>query len=367
MTTAEIDIVASHAAQFQPRRFLINGHLQTIMGNYLRRVNDLPSPEAQLVEVSPATDNQIASQVLCHCHWQAEEVRATRPTAIIVHGLEGSSNSQYVVGNANKLWRAGCNIIRMNMRNCGGTEALSPTLYHSGLSNDVLAVMKFFVAQHRLQSMSLIGYSMGGNLVLKLAGELGTTVPAQLRSVVGVSPAVDLGPSADALHLPQNRLYELKFLRALLRRFRRKAVLFPRAYDANRAAGIRSLREFDDRVTALYSGFTGAEDYYYRAAAARVLDRIAVPTLILHALDDPFIRLTAETREKINANPHITLMESEHGGHCAFLAAQDTTSGYDGYWAEHTLLRFLLDNAAEAVLEDHVLPDGPTSRGAVTS
>jgi uncharacterized protein len=345
MQTVELEAIAVHAAEFRPRRFLSNGHLQTIAGNYLPRPNALPPPELQLVEVSPATGGQIASQVLCDCHWQPEEMRAGSPTAIIVHGLEGSSNSQYVVGNANKLWHAGCNIIRMNMRNCGGTEALTPTLYHSGLSNDVLAVMKFFVAQHGLRWISLIGYSMGGNLALKLAGELGAAAPPELRSVIGVSPALDLGPSADALHLPQNRLYERKFLRALLRRFRRKASLFPRAYDPNRAVGIRSLREFDDRITALYSGFTGAEDYYHRAAAARVLDRIAVPTLILHALDDPFIRFSAEARSAIKANPQITLLESEHGGHCAFLAQPDAASGYDGYWAEHTLLRFLLANA----------------------
>jgi hypothetical protein len=345
MATVEIETVARHTADFRPRRFLINGHLQTIAGNYFARVNNLPTPEDTLVEVSPATANQIASQVLCHCHWQPGEVRTARPTAIIVHGLEGSSDSQYVVGNANKLWRAGCNVVRMNMRNCGGTEALSPTLYHSGLSNDVLAVMNFFVERDGLQSMSLIGYSMGGNLVLKLAGELGTAAPAVLRSVIGVSPAVDLQPSADALHLPQNRLYELKFLHNLLRRFRRKAMLFPRAYDRNRATGIGSLREFDDRITALYSGFTSADDYYHRAAAARVLERIAVPTLVLHALDDPFVRLSPETRRKIIANPNITLLESKNGGHCAFLAQPDGAAGYDGYWAEHTLLRFLLDHA----------------------
>jgi predicted alpha/beta-fold hydrolase len=206
----------------------------------------------------------------------------------------------------------------------------------------VLVVMNFFVEQYSLQSMSLIGYSMGGNLVLKLAGELGTTAPAVLRSVIGVSPAVDLQPSADALHLPQNRLYELKFLRNLLRRFRRKAMLFPHAYDRNRAVGIRSLREFDNRITALYSGFTSADDYYNRAAASRLLSHIAVPTLILNALDDPFVRITDESRAKIKANPKITLKESEHGGHCAFLAQPDGTTGYDGYWAEHTLLRFLL-------------------------
>ena len=345
MRTAELETIASHAAEFRPRRFLRNGHLQTIAGNYLARVNALPPPEAQLVEVSPATANQIASQVLCHCHWQPEEVRDGRPTAIIVHGLEGSSNSQYVVGNSNKLWRAGCNIVRMNMRNCGGTEALSPTLYHSGLSSDVLKVMNFFTANYGLRSISLVGYSMGGNLVLKLAGELGAAAPAALHSVIGVSPAVDLGPSADAMHLPQNRLYELKFLSNLLSRFRRKAVLFPRAYDRNRAVGIHSLREFDDRITALYSGFSGADDYYHRAAAARVLDRVAVPTLVLHALDDPFIRLTPESRDKIIANPNFTLIESSGGGHCAFLAQPDELSGYDGYWAEHTLLRFLLARA----------------------
>jgi hypothetical protein len=122
-------------------------------------------------------------------------------------------------------------------------------------------------------------------------------------------------------------------------------MLFPHAYDRNLATGIRSLREFDDRITALYSGFTSADDYYDRAAAARVLDRIAVPALLLHALDDPFVRLSDETREKINGNPNITLMESRHGGHCAFLAQPDLACGYDGYWAEHTLLRFLLSHA----------------------
>ena len=185
---------------------------------------------------------------------------------------------------------------------------------------------------------------MGGNLVLKLAGELGAgavEMPAgtRLAAVVGVSPAIDLGCSADALHEPLNRLYERRFLAALLKRFRRKAMLFPHVYDAARGDGVRSLREFDERITALYSGFSGAADYYHRAASARVVGLIAAPTLILHALDDPFVRLTAETRAVIRANPNVMLVEPEHGGHCAFLAAP--AAGDDGYWAETTLLRFL--------------------------
>lgn len=334
---------------FHPRRWLSNGHMQTIAGNFLPRPNHLPPPVAELVEVCPARGTQISSQILCECHWQPPAVRSARPAVLILHGLEGSSNSQYVIGNANKFWKAGFNIIRMNMRNCGGTKyetaKLTPTLYHSGLSNDVKRVMNFFVAREHLRSISLIGYSMGGNLVLKFAGELGSDAPPELTSVVGVSPVVDLAPSADALHEPQNRIYERKFLRALLKRFRRKAALFPRAFDPQMATGISSLREFDQRITALYSGFQSADDYYFRAASARVLDRIAVPTLLIHACDDPFIRFLPETRSIIAANPHITLLETAHGGHCAFLAAPEPANGNDGYWAEHAALRFVLSHA----------------------
>jgi uncharacterized protein len=142
---------------FVPRRFLRNGHLQTITGNFLPRKHQLPAALPEIVEVSPAGGSHIATRVLCHCHWQPAVVRAARPTAILLHGLEGSSESQYIVGNANKLWIAGANVIRMNMRNCGGTEKLSETLYHSGLSGDVAAVLKFFLRREALQSISLVG------------------------------------------------------------------------------------------------------------------------------------------------------------------------------------------------------------------
>lgn len=335
---------------FEPRRWVVNGHLQTIVGNFLPRPDALPEPEVQMVEVSPAHGSQISSQVLCECHWQPLAQRRESLTAIILHGLEGSSHSQYVTGNANKLWRSGCNVIRMNMRNCGPAKygdmlRLSPTLYHSGLSGDVERVLRFFLETEGLESVALIGYSMGGNLVLKLAGDLGAAAPAQLHAVVGVSPAVDLKASADALHEPQNRIYERKFVRGLVKRFRRKASYFPRAFDPQRAANIASLREFDERITALYCGFRSADDYYAKAGAAKVLDRITVPTLILHAEDDPFIRMTPETRSTIAANPNITFLVTAHGGHCAFLAASDAAAGNDGYWAEHTALRFVLQHA----------------------
>ncbi len=325
---------------FHPRPWLRNGHIQTIAGNFLKRVDTLPPATAEYVEVAPATASEISSQVLCHCHWQPECIRRGRLTVIVLHGLEGSSSSQYVIGNANKMFRAGFNVVGMNMRNCGGTEMLTPTLYHSGLSGDVGAVLRAMAARFSLDRFALCGYSMGGNLVLKLAGELGASEP-RLLAVTTVSPALDLGPSADALHAPINRLYEMRFLRGLTRRYLRKAQLFPEIYDPARANDLKSLIEFDDRVTAFYNGFSSAADYYYRAAAARVLPTIAVPTLILHALDDPFVRLTHESGNEIRLNPHITLIETAHGGHCAFLERAIPAEQNDGYWAETTLLRFL--------------------------
>ena len=335
---------------FVPRRGFRNGHIQTILGNFLPRPDRLPPFTSELIEVSPATQNRLSSQVLCHCHWQPEEVRAERLTVILLHGLEGSSRSQYVVGNAAKMWLEGWNVVRMNMRNCGGTESLSPTLYHSGLSDDVRAVVSAMRRRFHLRHVALVGYSMGGNLVLKLAGELGSERLAQpqppdpvasLCAVAAVSPAVDLAESADALHLLPNRIYERRFLKALIQRFRRKTVLFPQVYDPERADGLLSLRDFDERITAFYSGFAGASDYYFRASSARVLETITVPTLILHALDDPFIRLTPESRAKIAGNRSITLIEPQHGGHCAFLAAPHPRQGDGGYWAESTVLAFL--------------------------
>ena len=324
---------------FVPRRGLVNGHLQTIVGNYLPRAPfRLPAiPEEVLVD--PAD----GSRVLCHVNWHAEDT-AGRLTVILVHGLEGSSHSQYIRGIAARAWNAGCNVIRMNMRNCADSDALTPTLYHSGFSGDVGAVIEHFTQRFGLRRVALVGYSMGGNLVLKLAGEWRKRAP--LAAVATVCPVIDLAAGSDALHEPANRVYEWHFLRRLMRRYRRKAELFPHIYQKSGFGPVRSLREFDDKIVARYCGFRDADDYYYRVASARVVDRIAVPTLVLRALDDPFIRLTSETREKILENPNITLLETPHGGHCAYLS---NDPGDDIHWAESTLVRYLLHHAGPAI------------------
>src|SRR5271167_4059064 len=294
---------------FVPRRPFVGAHAQTIAGNFLPRRNEMPPPQERLIQVEADV------RVLCHCHWQPEPSNAT--TMIIVHGLEGSTESQYVIGTGSKAWRAGMNVVRMNMRNCGGTENLGPTLYNSSMSHDVGAVAETLIREDGLQRIALCGFSMGGNLVLKMLGEWGVQAPPQIKAGVGVSPAMDLAASADALHDVGNRIYEWKFMRGLKRRIQRKAALYPERYDTRYLNGLRSLREFDDQITARYCGFRNAQDYYTRCSAALVLDRIAMPTLVLHAEDDPFIRLLPDTRQKLLSNSHITYIETEHGGHCA--------------------------------------------------
>lgn len=323
---------ASWLTPFRPRRGLSNGHLQTIAGNFWPRPSfDLPV-ERESVEVDPSD----GSRVLCQCHWQPQTVRSSRLTIVLLHGLEGSSESRYIRGITAHAWSAGMNVVRMNMRNCGGSEALTPTLYHSGRSGDVATVVDYFTHRFQLEQVALAGYSMGGNLVLKLAGEWGARAP--LCAVATVCPVIDLAASADALHEPANRAYEIYFLRGLMRRIRRKAELFPDRYRLAGLGPIRSIREFDDKIVAPHSGFLDADDYYYRAASARVIDRIAVPTLILMAKDDPFIRLLPQTRSFIQANPHIEFIEAEHGGHCAFLSR---ARGPQMHWAEAAVVHFL--------------------------
>ena len=312
-----------------PRRGLRSGHAQTIAAFWLPRRCALPPPEERLFRVDDGV------HVLCHCHWQQERTRAL--TLLVVHGLEGSSESQYMLGTASKAWDAGMNVVRMNMRNCGGTEALGPTLYHSGMSGDVGSVAGELIAHDKLPRIGLAGFSMGGNQVLKLAGEWGREVPPEVRAIAAISPAMDLTTIADALHEPANRLYEWNFLWSLCRRVKRKARLYPDRYRLHGLPWFGTLRQFDDRITAPYSGFAGAEDYYQRAASAQVANRIALPTLVLHALDDPFIRMLPETRSLLLANPQVCLVEPEHGGHCGFLASMD---GYDGRWAERQIVEF---------------------------
>jgi uncharacterized protein len=333
--------LAPVANDFVPRRFLRGGHAQTIAGKFLQRANGLPPPQERLFQIEQEV------QILCHCHWQAE--RQKRLTLMIVHGLEGSSNSQYVIGTGSRAWARGWNVVRMNIRGCGGTEHLSSTLYHSGLSQDVEKLMSGLIASDGLQRVALAGFSMGGNQVLRAVGSWGMNPPPELIAAATVSPACDLAISADRLHKWANAIYEWWFLISLRKSFRRKSELWPGRYDPKLLKNVRSVRDFDEHITARYMGFTGADDYYDKASSSHVLDRIAVPTLVIHSDDDPFILMSAESQRKLTENPNVTFLHTRHGGHCAFIGEPDANGCDDGRWAERKIVEFLAQVEAAAV------------------
>ena len=317
---------------FVPHPLLRNPHLMTLFPRFWSRPglpSDIPV-EARLFAIHPG------SQLLAYCHWQSAPTRC--PTLILVHGLEGCSESHYMLGMADKAWRRGFNVVRLNQRNCGGTEHLTPTLYNNGMSGDVRAVFGELATHDGLDSIWLGGYSMGGNLVLKAAGELGGSSPA-LKGVVAVCPNIDPAACTAALIQPRNWIYNLHFVRSLKARLRKKAVLFPGRFDPAPLAGIRTLLDFDEAYTAPDGGYRNAADYYEQAGSRHVLGSIAMPTLILTAQDDPFIPYRIFDTPTIRRNPQIRFEAPAHGGHCGFI--QRSSVGEDRYWAENRLLRFI--------------------------
>jgi predicted alpha/beta-fold hydrolase len=296
-----------------------------------RQFPRLPAAQARYFSVAPGT------KVLAHCHWQPKPWE--RPTLIALHGLESSSDAHYVRGLADKAFAAGFNAVRLNQRNCGGTERLSDSLYHSGLTHDPIAVMRELMEIDGLTAFAVAGYSLGGNLALKLAGEYGADTPDALRAVCAVSPTMDLAVCVDALEARQNAIYQWHFVRNLKRRMRRKAKAWPGKWSLTALPRITSIREFDDAYTAPFHGFRDAADYYHRASAVRVIDKISIPTLIITAADDPFVPPGPFKERAVVCNRNITVRITDHGGHCGFV--EESRDGYDGYWAEREIVEFL--------------------------
>ena len=276
------------------------------------------------------------ARVLAHCYWQPR--RRERPVILALHGLEGSSSAHYMLGLADKAWARGWSAVLLNQRNCGGTEHLSAGLYHSGLTADPRLVLEELLAVDRVRVVGVVGYSLGGNLAMKLAGEVGADGPAALHAVCGVSPTMELATCVDALERRENRLYQWNFVKDLKARMRRKAAAWPGRFDLRPLRGIRTVRQFDEAYTAPCHGFAGAADYYHRAASMRVAHRIRVPALVISAEDDPFVPPEQFAVAALSRNPFVTRLITPHGGHCGFVA--EARNGSDGYWAEQVAIEF---------------------------
>jgi predicted alpha/beta-fold hydrolase len=316
---------------FVPRRGLANGHVMTLVAwARRRRFPHLPAPEARLFRVSPDTE------VLAHCYWQPR--REAHRTVVVLHGLEGSSSVHYMRGVADKAYRRGWNAVLLNQRNCGGTEHLTPGLYHSGLTADPRAVIESLAASDGLTRVAVVGYSLGGNLTVRLAGELGSA-RSPVEAVVAICPTIDLERCVRAIERRANVAYQVNFVRNLRARMRRKSAAWPGAFDLSPLGRIWTIRTFDDVYTAPHHGFGDARNYYQQASAMRVVDRIRIPALILAAEDDPFVPASQFREPAVRDNPHVIVHLSAHGGHCGFI--ERAADGDDGYWAERTALGFL--------------------------
>ena len=314
---------------FIPARGLGNRHLQTILGNMRPRRFSILKVGSETIVFRPEADVEIIG----FAHWQS----GPASTIVLIHGLEGSAHGSYILGTASKAWEAGFNVIRMNVRNCGDTEHLTPHLYHSGLTSDLKFVVNELLRQGSRSPLILIGFSMGGNQVLKLAGEWGDDSPPEVAGICAVSPPIDLAACSRAISRRANWIYEYRFLRSLKRKMKRKEQLYPDRYTGANLGRIKSIWDFDE-LTAPLNGFADALDYYTRASAQVFLDRIKVPSLIIHAKDDPFIPF--EPFEKIDGlhNPWITLLSTPSGGHVAFCGKRHANE--DRAWAENRCIEF---------------------------
>ena len=317
---------------FVPRPSLMNGHRMTLFG--WGNPRDFPRLPAATVRYF---DVDRDARVLAHCHWQPRPWE--RPTVLLLHGLNASSDAHYMKGIAAKAFARGMNAIRLNQRNCGGTEGLSAGLFHSGLTADAAHVIDELTAVDGLGRIAVAGYSLGGNLALKLAGEYGDRPPAALKAVAAVSPILEISRCVHALERRGNFIYQWNFVRDLKRRMRRKIRFWPGRYDLSTLGSIRTVRAFDDAYTAPHFGFRDAEDYYHRASAMRVVERIHVPALIITAEDDPFVPSQPFRDRNVTSNPWIDLRISEHGGHCGFVGPASGED--DGYWAENEIVAFV--------------------------
>ncbi len=296
-----------------------NPHLLTIVANfYPRKYDEAAFPkQRRLVQTDPDTKVLVETQ-----HPRGEP----KGHVVMVHGLEGSGESGYIVSMAWAAVNAGFIAHRFHMRTCAGTENHCKTLYHAGLTGD----LRSFLAQLDGLPVFLVGYSLGGNVVMKLAGELGDT--DRIQGVCGVSVPIVLARCTKRMQERDNLLYERRFVTRM-----KKRMVATGRYTEAQLAPLNTIWDIDDQVTAPSFGFRDAAHYYETQSAINFVPRIRVPTLLIHSQDDTFIPFEMYSHPALAENPHIRLLTTEHGGHLGFLQRR----GLPRFWLDGTVLEFI--------------------------
>lgn len=315
---------------YTPARRLRGGHRQTIWPSLFRTVEGVEYQRERL---------ELADGDFLDLDWMRSRAQEAG-VAIVAHGLEGSSQRSYVRGLVRALHRRGWSALAWNMRGCSGEPNRRLRTYHSGVSDDLDAVVQHVLGLGHRQ-LAVLGFSLGGNVTLKWLGEQGDDIDPRIVAGVGLSVPVDLAGSARVMEGLSRRIYMGYFLRSLTNKVREKAARFPGEVELAGLEQMRTFAEFDGQFTAPIHGFSSAEDYWRRASSKPLLEDIRVPTLLINALDDPFLSASCYPSEIARSSPHLTLLTPRWGGHVGFMAPGEE------YWSETVAARFL--DAARAV------------------
>jgi predicted alpha/beta-fold hydrolase len=310
--------------------WLPGGHAQTIYPALFRRLAPVAARAERL---------ELADGDFMDLEWSGD---GGPRLAILSHGLEADMQTGYIRGMAAALIRRGWDVLRWNFRGCGGTPNRLLRMYHSGATGDLHLIVTHALAHHPARSVDLIGFSLGGNLTLKYLGERAAELPPRLHRAVAFSVPCDLACSSRQLSIPSNRIFMDRFLIALRAKIRAKKRMFPDQLDLTGLDRIRTFREFDDRFTAPIHGFRDAEDYWARSSSRPLLPNITLPTLLINAVNDPFLGPGCHPREEAEGSRFLHFESPATGGHVGF-----PTLGNGGeYWSETRAAEFLADGKA---------------------
>lgn len=312
------------ATNYLPSYFFKNGHFNTIYSSLFRKTKSLPFSRQRI-----ATPDDDFLDLDLHENGSDKIV-------VLCHGLEGSSSSKYIQATAALLAENGYAIAAMNYRFCSGEINRQLITYHSGWTEDLHTVIQTVLPDYR--AVYLVGFSLGGNLVLKYNGDGIYDLDPKIKASVAVSVPIDLHSSSIKLQAPENRLYTWRFLKTLSKKVRLKHQQFPDQVPIEQLKRVRKLIDFDEYFTASLNGFKDAHDYYTSASSKPFLKSITRPTLLINALDDPFLTEACFPYAVAKKNPHFSLMTPQHGGHVGFI------SSGDHYWSEKQILGFLEEN-----------------------
>jgi predicted alpha/beta-fold hydrolase len=319
---------------FNPVGLFKNGHFQTIYNALFYKPIDLEN--VKKLEIKIDEKNTII------CDYNKSINNSTNTLVILVHGLEGSSQSNYIISTAQKLIKKGFSVLRMNIRNCGGTSHLSETLYNAGLSDDVKKIIDYFIDKYDYKNIFACGFSLGANTVLKMAGEYSSNYPKELKGVVAISPPLDLSESSEAIVLPRNMIYDDHYRKRLIKTYKNKKKFYPDNIDVGILKKIKNLKDFDDYITGPSFGYKNAEEYYRLNSSLKFLPDVNVSTLIIQSKDDPIIPFNSTIKAINLNNENIHFLITEYGGHVGFINSFSASKNdIDRRWAENRVVEFV--------------------------